>query len=530
MNVSDGSESRLNGASNLGGRATLLVGVAFVLLQLAIGAALWNGIHRQGTAAEHALLLEDAVSASLQVLRGANEIVVTDGSSASRQQLTEAITKLSAMETAAGFKQSTSVTKVEWDGLRKRVTDFSARQSVGTAEVESMIELGKLSADIGLLVGWLERESEQARANAQSGWRSSRWLIALVVLTMLLGTAGIYFTFYKRVTRPLRRAAAIAEQVASGNLAPIAAADIAKAGEVTALMVALKNMSDSLSQIATQVRFNADALGSASRQVSATAQSMSQAASEQAASVEETSASAEQMTASVTQNGENAKVTDGMARQAAQQASEGGAAVEQTVEAMKQIAKRINIIDDIAYQTNLLALNAAIEAARAGEHGKGFAVVAGEVRKLAERSQVAAQEIGEMASGSVAVAEKAGKLISEIVPVIKKTSDLVREIAAASEEQSSSVGQVNTAMGQLNQITQQNASSSEELAATAEEMSGQAQNLQELVAFFKVEGGESAGIAITPSQAKRTVARASVLPVTRASSGKTPAQKDFVKF
>ena len=84
-----------------------------------------------------------------------------------------------------------------------------------------------------------------------------------------------------------------------------------------------------------------------------------------AAASNDQSASIEQMTASITQNGENAKVTDGMAVQAAKQALEGGVAVEQTLAAMRDIAKRIAIIDDIAYQTNLLALNAAIEAARA---------------------------------------------------------------------------------------------------------------------------------------------------------------------
>jgi methyl-accepting chemotaxis protein len=283
---------------------------------------------------------------------------------------------------------------------------------------------------------------------------------------------------------PVNEAVAVLKEMEHGDLTRTVNGDYK--GQIKDFKDTVNNTITKLSQVISEVNSAASNIASASEEVSATAQSMSQATSEQAASVEETSASIEQMSASINQNTENAKVTNAIANQSSSEAAKGGKAVKETLTAMKSIAGKIGIIDDIAYQTNLLALNAAIEAARAGEHGKGFAVVAAEVRKLAERSQVAAHEIGELASSSVEMAESAGTLLDTIVPSIKKTSDLVEAIAAASEEQSAGVSQINSAMNQLNKITQQNASSSEELAATSEEMSGQAIQLQDLIAFFTV--------------------------------------------
>jgi PAS domain S-box-containing protein len=271
-----------------------------------------------------------------------------------------------------------------------------------------------------------------------------------------------------------------------------------KEGFYLAIGESLNALLETLSRTMREVMVAAEHLTAAANQVSQTSQSLSQSASEQAASVEQTAASLQEMASSIQQNSDNAGVTDGMATKAAREAGEGAVAVAQTVAAMKSIATKISIIDDIAYQTNLLALNAAIEAARAGEHGKGFAVVAAEVRKLAERSQVAAQEIGSLAGSSVQLAEKAGALLADMVPSIAKTSELVQEIAAASGEQSGTVGQINTAMGHVNIGTQQNASASEQLSATAEELSAQAAQLQELMAYFDLREVSSEPAKVAP--------------------------------
>ncbi|MDP5035705.1 MAG: methyl-accepting chemotaxis protein [Alishewanella sp.] len=325
----------------------------------------------------------------------------------------------------------------------------------------------------------LEMVSDAQQGNLSSRADSSQYSNSFEVLIESMNQ------LLEATERPIKETAEVMNSLRDGNLNILIEGDYQ--GTYGELKTSVNGTIESLRQVISDVRSNSESLAQASSEVSATAQSLAQGASEQAASVEETSAAVEQMTASIAQNAENAKVTDSMSAKAAAEAREGGVAVENTVQAMKEIASKIGIIDDIAYQTNLLALNAAIEAARAGEHGKGFAVVAAEVRKLAERSQVAAQEISTLASGSVQKAERAGSLLNEIVPAIGKTSDLVQEIAAASDEQSAGVGQINESMAQVTQATQQSASASEELAATAEEMSGQAETLMQLVSYFNID-------------------------------------------
>jgi len=360
-------------------------------------------------------------------------------------------------------------------------TAHTLSEKVEIAEEELNKQLESLLGEIGSFT----------KHSAEKALKTERTLILILLIMAAVSLVlGMFIAYW--ITRSIMQqlgadpgeVRVLAEGIASGDLTlDLDSIDEKKRVGVYAAMI---NMQQKLTEIVQEIQGNSNQISSAASQVSDTANSLSEATSEQAASVEEVSASIEEMGASISQNSENSQVTDKIASDSASAAQEGGSAVDATVKAMAQIAEKITIIEDIAYQTNMLALNAAIEAARAGEHGKGFAVVAAEVRKLAERSQIAASEISTLTGDSVQVAEKAGTLLEKMVPDITKTAELVQEISAASEEQSSGVGQINSAMQQLDKVTQQNAAGSEELAATAEEMQAQSESLQQVVAFFRL--------------------------------------------
>lgn len=283
---------------------------------------------------------------------------------------------------------------------------------------------------------------------------------------------------------------------------------VASAFAVSILLAVLiiRSITRSITQSVTTIRDGAMQITSASDQVASSSSSLAQGASEQASSVEEVSATLEESTAINSQNTDNARQADILAKNANDSARAGYQKGEQLAHSMHAITESaakisgiIKAIDQIAFQTNLLALNAAVEAARAGEHGLGFAVVADEVRNLAQRAASAAKETSDIIEEVVEQIKEGNEIahathtsFQEIVEQSKKVSDLIGEISIAGKEQSEGMTQINQAMNQVDQVTQQVAANSEEAAAAAEELNAQATSMMETVKILaKMVGMES---------------------------------------
>lgn len=339
------------------------------------------------------------------------------------------------------------------------------------------------------------------------------------------------FEFERRAAEAERAAnAAAQEKVVSGlarGLSDLAAGNLTVRleepfpGQYETLRSDFNNAMDELQEAMRSIVGNAHGISSGASEISQAADDLSRRTEQQAASLEETAAALDQITATVRKAADNAKQASSIVAVARTDAEESRQVVNGAVTAMasinassRQISQILGVIDEISFQTNLLALNAGVEAARAGDAGRGFAVVASEVRALAQRSSEAAKEIKELISVSsqhvgtgVDLVGKAGTALNVIVGKVSEISALVAEIAVASQEQSSGLGEINTAINQMDQVTQQNAAMVEESTAASHQLKREAAELTELTARFQT------GAELDRAATQRQAAAAPKTPV-----------------
>jgi methyl-accepting chemotaxis protein len=362
------------------------------------------------------------------------------------------------------------------------------------------------------------------------------WMRFAVAVVVIAGVVAFAWMVTRSITLPLDDAVMVARKVAAGDLT---ASGKAQEGndEAAALLSALRDMNRGLSGIVTRIRSGAESIAVGAGEVASGNQQLSSRTEQHASSLEETASTLEEFTTTVRQNAEHARQASALAGTVSATAERGGEVVAKVVQTMKDVteaSKRISdiigVIDGISFQTNILALNAAVEAARAGEQGRGFAVVASEVRSLAQRSAASAKEIRGLIENSVSKVETGAKLVQqagltmdELVSSVRKVAAIMTEIAAASNEQSSGIEQINRAITQMDHVVQMNASLVEQATAAATSMAEQASGLAQAVSQFQVDGSQAAGASAAAAPPVLTASAAPALSKPAVPARREPA-------
>lgn len=317
--------------------------------------------------------------------------------------------------------------------------------------------------------------------------KDAKNVLITAIITGILGLILLYVIIYfiaSRLSDPIVKGVDFAKKIAAGDLS--AKLLIKQDDEIGDLANSLSGMASKLTTIMSEIIQSSEIITDRSIELMDSSVKLSNGANNQAAATEEISSTMEQMLVRIQQNTRSAQETEKIALKAAMGIQEGNEATKNLILSMNNIVQKISIVGEIAKQTNLLAINAAIEASRYGIQGKGFAVVAAEVKKLAEKSQLAAKEINELSNHGLIQAKETGEKLLEIIPDIEQTALLVKEIAASSMEQKLSSEEINSGIKQLNKVTQQNAESSFGLSINSKEMSKQAANLKKLISYFRI--------------------------------------------
>jgi len=367
---------------------------------------------------------------------------------------------------------------------------------------------------------------QKAEANLAEGKQAAiaMFFILVIGLTLSLGL-GILIT--RRITRPLKTAVMIADQISMRDLKVEVPINYGR-DEAGLMIQAFLKMAENLRGEIKQIFGGVDVLVSSASEISASTIQFTASATETAAAVSETTTTIEELRQTAKLSTQKANYISEVTHKAVQASQEGQKKVEQTLEEMYRIRQQmesiaesvvrqseqsqaigeiISSVDDIAEQSNLLAVNASIEAAKAGEEGKGFAVVAQEIKSLAKQSKRATaqvrtilNDIQKATSSAVMATEQgskmvelgvtqstgAGESIKEMARSIYEALQAVTQIAASAQQQFAGTEQTAMAMENIRLASNQNVEGSRKIETAARNLDDLGKNLRQLAERYSV--------------------------------------------
>lgn len=314
--------------------------------------------------------------------------------------------------------------------------------------------------------------------------QSAIFQISAVGFLIMVLSIGFGFLIVVKILSAVKQINVVSKKVSEGDLQQ--KVDIKTGDELEELGNYINAMINSLHKVLSGVRTAATDLANSTREIASTSEEISQGAQNQAILFDELNDSfqiASRNSVKASEFIDKSVVNGRVAEQGMHQTIKSMGEIEMS---SAKIHEAVKIINSISFQTNLLALNAAVEAAHAGALGKGFSVIATEVKKLSEITTSSSGEINEVATknliqveSGVKIAKDAEIKITEIMQSVSQIAHMLKEITEASRAQS-------VIIENNLEITKANSQASERLNTSASSLDDQANQLLDIVNYFKL--------------------------------------------